>query len=456
MRTSHVFGSCSTGSALWVRPNRRPNSGIGPWPSPTLCVPSRRLRPPQGLPGYGQPGSRARVYYELACQSAHLLAHNVLSLCHKLSGSLLDEQQMQRKVKMLHIARHLSSDMHRQAGYFFRIAIELLGHWQLTGSCSQREDVAQVLANSLQSHWKNMAKALEELGWQHQSYAPGMGSTSNVLVERMTSPALVDFWMKLVEGVMSTTCLDLVLNLVILVSYLAEDAVRLKTHLFAQLYLTELRLSPPGTAAEGVAVALPVDRAAPASRGHVPFVFRRWRCCLRYHVLLQLLEEIAQQRAQETKTPVSVSMIEIGVHTASTARFLLDRAPFLHWTGIDPYEDHSGDALFHEASRHLARFGHRARLLRRRSEEAWETSGALHGVELHSVDLLFVDGDHDYNATFQDLVAWARFVRPGGIVAGHDIFNPVNDGVTEAVEDLLRGKNVVVNFATDHVFWWHT
>ena len=40
------------------------------------------------------------------------------------------------------------------------------------------------------------------------------------------------------------------------------------------------------------------------------------------------------------------------------------------------------------------------------------------------MDLLFVDGDHDYNATFQDLVAWARFVRPGGIVAGHDIFNP--------------------------------
>eukprot|EP00913_Durusdinium_trenchii_P006616 g6215.t1 len=234
---------------------------------------------------------------------------------------------------------------------------------------------------------------------------------------------------------MSTTCLDLVLNLVILVSYLAEDAVRLKTHLFAQLYLTELRLSPPGTAAEGVAVALPVDRAAPASRGHVPFVFRRWRCCLRYHVLLQLLEEIAQQRAQETKTPVSVSMIEIGVHTASTARFLLDRAPFLHWTGIDPYEDHSGDALFHEASRHLARFGHRARLLRRRSEEAWETSGALHG-----------------SSVLMDLLGRAK----GGIVAGHDIFNPVNDGVTEAVEDLLRGKNVVVNFATDHVFWWHT
>ena len=46
-----------------------------------------------------------------------------------------------------------------------------------------------------------------------------------------------------------------------------------------------------------------------------------------------------------------------------------------------------GDALFHEASRHLARFGHRARLLRRRSEEAWETSGALHGSSV-LMDLL--------------------------------------------------------------------
>ena len=47
-----------------------------------------------------------------------------------------------------------------------------------------------------------------------------------------------------------------------------------------------------------------------------------------------------------------------------------------------------------------------------------------------------------------------RFVRPGGIVAGHDIFNPVNDGVTLAVEDFLRGRNQVVNFATDHTYWW--
>ena len=44
-------------------------------------------------------------------------------------------------------------------------------------------------------------------------------------------------------------------------------------------------------------------------------------------------EELQLQKSQ-------VSMIEIGVHTGSTAKFLLDRAPFLQWTGIDPYIDY--------------------------------------------------------------------------------------------------------------------
>jgi len=84
-----------------------------------------------------------------------------------------------------------------------------------------------------------------------------------------------------------------------------------------------------------------------------------------------------------------------------------------------------------------------------------KNSWKITGLDLKSVDLLFVDGDHDYNATFRDLASWSRFVRPGGIISGHDIFNPVNDGVTDAVEDLLRGRDTAVNFATDHMYWWH-
>ena len=177
----------------------------------------------------------------------------------------------------------------------------------------------------------------------------------------MSSPALIDFWKKLVEGVMSTSCLDIVLNLVVLVSYLTEDAIRLRTHLFSQLYIAELR-----TEKSEEKMRLPTS--------HQPFVFQTLRCCLRYHVLLQLLEAFSRQS--------KVSMIEIGVHAASTATFLLNRAPFLQWTGVDPYSGYgsvSGDQFYSEAMRKLKAFEGRARLLRMASSEAWDTTGPLQG-----------------------------------------------------------------------------
>ena len=47
--------------------------GIDPVAS-TAFLAGERL---QGYPGYGEAGSRAQVYYELACNSAHMLSRNV-------------------------------------------------------------------------------------------------------------------------------------------------------------------------------------------------------------------------------------------------------------------------------------------------------------------------------------------------------------------------------------------
>jgi len=40
-----------------------------------------------------------------------------------------------------------------------------------------------------------------------------------------------------------------------------------------------------------------------------------------------------------------------------------------------------------------------------------------------SVDFLFIDGDHSYKGVKQDFDNYIQFVRPGGIVAFHDIVN---------------------------------
>lgn len=51
------------------------------------------------------------------------------------------------------------------------------------------------------------------------------------------------------------------------------------------------------------------------------------------------------------------------------------------------------------------------------------------------IRLLFIDGDHSYEATRDDFRAWSPFVCPGGVVAFHDV--STWEGVTRFYEELL-------------------
>lgn len=51
------------------------------------------------------------------------------------------------------------------------------------------------------------------------------------------------------------------------------------------------------------------------------------------------------------------------------------------------------------------------------------------------IGLLFIDGDHSYEAVRDDLANWTPFVGPGGIVALHDMWFPSITGVARAVSD---------------------
>jgi hypothetical protein len=55
-----------------------------------------------------------------------------------------------------------------------------------------------------------------------------------------------------------------------------------------------------------------------------------------------------------------------------------------------------------------------------------------------AVDLLFLDGDHGYDAVKQDVADWAPKVRPGGRLALHDVRHAVHDGPRRVVDELVR------------------
>lgn len=50
------------------------------------------------------------------------------------------------------------------------------------------------------------------------------------------------------------------------------------------------------------------------------------------------------------------------------------------------------------------------------------------------IDLVFIDGNHDYAHVKQDIQHWSAKVRPGGIISGHD-YNDLFPGVVQAVDE---------------------
>ncbi|CAE8639590.1 unnamed protein product [Polarella glacialis] len=73
-----------------------------------------------------------------------------------------------------------------------------------------------------------------------------------------------------------------------------------------------------------------------------------------------------------------------------------------------------------------------------------------------SLDLVFIDGAHDFDSALADLRAWWPKLRPGGVMAGHD-FSMSFPGVMRAVLDFvsrLPGPRTEVQLDTDYSFWF--
>lgn len=50
-----------------------------------------------------------------------------------------------------------------------------------------------------------------------------------------------------------------------------------------------------------------------------------------------------------------------------------------------------------------------------------------------SLDMVFIDGDHEGNGPTNDIAAWFRKLKPGGLLCGHDRFH---EGVKKAIDSI--------------------
>jgi|LakMenEpi03Aug12_release.lakeMendotaPanAssembly.Ray.scaffolds.fasta_scaffold03232_19 predicted O-methyltransferase YrrM len=68
---------------------------------------------------------------------------------------------------------------------------------------------------------------------------------------------------------------------------------------------------------------------------------------------------------------------------------------------------------------------------------SWEASKKF---EDRSVDFVFLDADHSYESVKKDIESWLPKIKTGGMIAGHDYYNPC--GVKRAVDELLPDMKI--------------
>lgn len=70
-----------------------------------------------------------------------------------------------------------------------------------------------------------------------------------------------------------------------------------------------------------------------------------------------------------------------------------------------------------------------------------------------SVDRVFLDGSHDGPSVAEDLVAWSRTLRQGGVLAGHDYGAHKHPELTAAVDAFAADRGLVVRRGPRDIFW---
>ena len=76
---------------------------------------------------------------------------------------------------------------------------------------------------------------------------------------------------------------------------------------------------------------------------------------------------------------------------------------------------------------------------------------AVKDFDDHSIDFVYIDGNHTFNYITEDLYEWNKKVRSGGCISGHDIQFP---SVRQAVDNFVISNEIISWFIFDTNYLW--
>lgn len=133
--------------------------------------------------------------------------------------------------------------------------------------------------------------------------------------------------------------------------------------------------------------------------------------------------------------------VEIGTERGLYAEEIAKRNPELDlycvdaWTAYKGYRDHVTqqklDQIYDDAQKRLIPY--KVTLVKEWSMEA------LDRFDDKSLDFVYIDANHEFKQTVDDITEWTKKVKSGGIVAGHDYIKRKNPEYLMHVVEAVNG-----------------
>ncbi len=141
---------------------------------------------------------------------------------------------------------------------------------------------------------------------------------------------------------------------------------------------------------------------------------------------------------------------EIGVYKGGYSELLCIQNPGLRLYCIDPWEIYESEEIepfaqdqealnrfYDEAKTRLANYS--CMIIKKTSMEA------IKQFKPGSLDFVYIDANHSYKNMKEDIEGWAKIIRKGGIVSGHDYghfkHKDRNIGTKRAINEYVRKHN---------------
>ena len=146
------------------------------------------------------------------------------------------------------------------------------------------------------------------------------------------------------------------------------------------------------------------------------------------------------------RLPGSVPLVgaEVGVWYGTTAEKLLKARPklFLYmvdrWCTTELWPRGLEDETYLKHWRWMVEAEQRTQFAGfRRDIMHMDSAAAAAKIEGASLDFVFVDADHSYEAVRADIQIWWPKIKPGGLLSGHDYDHPYFPGVRQAVDEAV-------------------